>query len=886
MNGGWTPDELLIEHGAFLRRIVRSLLRCDDLAEDIVQETVLARVPPAIREPGRMRGWLAGIARHKAISLQRSVQRRRRREQWVARSEETPSHETSIEQLELQRVLIETVQSLPGPIRSTLVLHYLEELTTAEIAERHEVSLEKVRWRIRRGLALVRDRLDRERHDWRVALLPIAFPGFRTAASKAADTTHAARKPRMRLRSRRAFQVWGSVAILGVAWMLWEGFRANSLPSLGQEQLGEVTSDTGKGSRMAHAGPAYTEAVPVLEASADLPSEPAADTSAPTEGRLVLNLRCGDDPVADVDVWVIRDEKILLETRADAEGRLTATAFGGEGALYVHGPARGPEVVKVSLEPGQRQVPLDACSEVSGRLIFEEAPREFPKTIALESDQLWKAHFDLPGPLRARAGLSETGEIADIPVTSASLLEATIQPDGSFRFAGLPADWHGCVVLPDEPHGLDLSQPSEGCGWADDSHHLPLSSPQTRLEIQTLPHKSLWGRIMRQPRGKLQTQDWVHVDLVCQCDESPELRSHDVNLYSSVTEQQDFFAGLCDQSRLPDADDCDSANLPQDPLHLLSSTLPDGRPHFTIEVTVWTHSGSVRFTVEPNKVGSDGYLGEFDLGSTREIPFVVHDEHGNPLKGATARIVNGSNEVLTDSQGLGTLSVLRSAASEAGFLAPGYHARTVALKDHAINGGKPLVVELPRSTLLRLEFAKEADVPSDLSLTAVLWSEKSEARIRPRVDRWSKEKWSHTFIFFPANEDLELTHLPPGVPFRMLLLTSDGALVEEIQFSPFCEEEHRTLTRPLRLPLPRTLELYLLDSEGRPVAGEQIGLVASTVDAMKLQDECSLLTISCQTDSLGRLVAGPLYSDSYRIGNDVMIELSPDSVGPRTITLR
>jgi RNA polymerase sigma-70 factor (ECF subfamily) len=168
--------EVLIEHTAFLTRLARSLLRDEDAAEDVVQETFERAITKPPR-PGNLPGWLARVARNLALSRLRSERRRRGREEAVARSAELPPVDEAVARLELQRNAVAAVLELPEPYRSTLVHRFLDDIPAARIAERAGLPVDTVRTRLRRGLGMVRARLDAEhagdRRAWSMLLLPL-----------------------------------------------------------------------------------------------------------------------------------------------------------------------------------------------------------------------------------------------------------------------------------------------------------------------------------------------------------------------------------------------------------------------------------------------------------------------------------------------------------------------------------------------------------------------------------------------------------------------------------------------------------------------------------------------------------------------------------------
>src|SRR5882672_5617458 len=83
------PDALLAEAG-FLHALARELAGDAHAADDLVQETLLTALerPPRGDDGQRgLRGWLATVLKNRAWQTQRGDDRRRRREELVARDE-------------------------------------------------------------------------------------------------------------------------------------------------------------------------------------------------------------------------------------------------------------------------------------------------------------------------------------------------------------------------------------------------------------------------------------------------------------------------------------------------------------------------------------------------------------------------------------------------------------------------------------------------------------------------------------------------------------------------------------------------------------------------------------------------------------------------------
>ena len=186
--------ELLLEHGAFLRRLARSLVVDEQRAEDVVQETYLAvlqRPPP----PGvRLRAWLGGIARNLSRRTRRTEGRVKRREHRAAKPE---GHESDpiAERLEIQRLVSDAVARLAEPGRTAIVRRYLDGLTPTAIAAEEGVSVRTIESRLRRAREHLRADLDArygKRAAWQAALLPVTGwvgTGLESAATSGAQAS-------------------------------------------------------------------------------------------------------------------------------------------------------------------------------------------------------------------------------------------------------------------------------------------------------------------------------------------------------------------------------------------------------------------------------------------------------------------------------------------------------------------------------------------------------------------------------------------------------------------------------------------------------------------------------------------------------------------------
>ena len=148
--GGWFDA-----HGAALVLYARQWLD-RAAAEDVVQEVFVRLIAqPARQRPSNVRAWLYRATRNAAIGAARSVWRRGRREQEVARDHSEwfqPRPEDPID----ARAAQDAMQSLPAAQREIILLRLWSGMTLAEISDVTGAPLSTVHDHYRKGLAGVR----------------------------------------------------------------------------------------------------------------------------------------------------------------------------------------------------------------------------------------------------------------------------------------------------------------------------------------------------------------------------------------------------------------------------------------------------------------------------------------------------------------------------------------------------------------------------------------------------------------------------------------------------------------------------------------------------------------------------------------------------------
>ena len=158
----WRTDDLR-QHAQWMQALACALVQDVATAEDLVQDTcvrALTRRPAQVRA---LRPWLRRVLLNLVWQHRRSETRRVAREQASGPLPETTAPDELSERIEAQRILGEEFPHLRDPYRTTLWLRYYEDVEPSEIARRMGIPAGTVRWRIQRGLELLRSRLD-ERH--------------------------------------------------------------------------------------------------------------------------------------------------------------------------------------------------------------------------------------------------------------------------------------------------------------------------------------------------------------------------------------------------------------------------------------------------------------------------------------------------------------------------------------------------------------------------------------------------------------------------------------------------------------------------------------------------------------------------------------------------
>ena len=172
-------SEQLVAEMAWVRRLARALVRDAAAADDVAQDTWLIAAAQRPAEDRPLRPWLARVVLNLVRTRRRGELRRDARE--AAFDADAPLPVTPAEliaRVELQRVITDEVLALGEPYRSTVLLHFFEGISSAELAQRLGVPAGTVRRRLKVALDQLRAALERRRdrpeRGWLAALVPLA----------------------------------------------------------------------------------------------------------------------------------------------------------------------------------------------------------------------------------------------------------------------------------------------------------------------------------------------------------------------------------------------------------------------------------------------------------------------------------------------------------------------------------------------------------------------------------------------------------------------------------------------------------------------------------------------------------------------------------------
>ena len=768
---------------AWVRVLARELVGGQD-ADDVAQDAWMAALERGPEERASIRPWLATVVRRLASGLRRGRARRNARELDSARPEAQPSTADLVERVDTERRMTQALLELEEPYRETLLLRYHEGLRAVEVARRLGVPEGTVRWRAKRGLELLRARLERElggREVLGLSLLSIVreprpvAPVAAPISTTAKVTTIAATAGGSLMASKGL--VAAGIALAGAA--LWIGLARDP----GEGPRGSEPEAPGERSGLASTSPERV--------AHDAPSAPAVETLVrPSEGTPLSPARLSastDLRVLDVDGRPLAHRLVVLGPGAsdealakwtDAGGRASFPATGERRVLAIERKSGLPFRTELELVPGERVVRLTRGAVLAGRVLVDGAPprRVLDLEVHATGGAAVDALYDADDPrslLSRRDGAARTDE------------------DGRFRIEGL-AD--GRVVSLRFPAGYALAGTVE--------YHDPGEGPLVRFE------EPAEGLVVELERHVV-----VHGRVVDETGSTPipgalvEVQMKD-GIWGRQSEQDGTFEIYVREA-------------PQDVRVRYGRNVPGVR--FQIE-----GSGSAAFHFDDP--GRDVDLGDLVVEAGAGLELWVRDPDGRPVAGAVAGVGAPTDEEgRTLLRGVAAGQVLRVGRF-------GYASERLTVSDPVPSALAVVLVPTNRLTIVvrgedgeplgnvELELSAEEwfllDDPFEsredlLARMSFEWTSRSTGFEGNRGSVWGGSPSRVRYRTSPVGR-VSLSGVVAGLSLRLLVLDVTGAILDERELEPFEAAEERVVE--VRLPVQRRVLLgRVVDEQGEPI---------------------------------------------------------------------
>lgn len=455
-----TPEELLA-HAGWIRALARGLVRDPGALEDAVQETWIAASGRLRAGHRTSRAWLAAVLRNALRQGARSEAGRAARERGAARDEALPSPDELLARVEHQRMLVEAVSALDEPHRSAVVLRYYEGLSSAEIARRLGVPAGRVRMRLSRALASLRESMDRrfggDRSAWMQALLPLA-----EAAPSALVSAGGAQAALATGVLGMKFLTLAGLGVLLVAGVYWVTLPAR--PDEPLERASAAAAAVGPRTRAAEddrpLAPRPGDAAPA-EALLERGERALADDAPIVQGVVVAP--DGSPPDASLEVLALRAEtsyerlcELLLGhvegddcPLHDALLARTPAAADGRFRLSIPDAAEGAGALHLTVRGSHAYLPRTVAVDLPATSPVELRPRCGARvTGTVRGPQGASAVAGVALELRTDALDANSQDERD---GEALALELRSGPDGRFELPPLPVGLaHRVVALPED----------------------------------------------------------------------------------------------------------------------------------------------------------------------------------------------------------------------------------------------------------------------------------------------------------------------------------------------------------------------------------------------------------------------------------------------------
>lgn len=154
-------------YGIQLYRFVRTMVRRDELADDVYQTTLVEAFRDLRAFAGRssVRAWLFAIARHRCLDALKAARRRDARftstEQLPEPADSAPAADHQLSHAELVAALERCVDELSAEVRMVLLMRFTEGFAYEDIARICRARPDAVRARVSRAMPVLRRCIER-----------------------------------------------------------------------------------------------------------------------------------------------------------------------------------------------------------------------------------------------------------------------------------------------------------------------------------------------------------------------------------------------------------------------------------------------------------------------------------------------------------------------------------------------------------------------------------------------------------------------------------------------------------------------------------------------------------------------------------------------------
>jgi RNA polymerase sigma-70 factor (ECF subfamily) len=296
--------EVLAHQTDWIRRLARGLVADEDRADDVMQQTLLRALETPPRDERNVTGWLATVARNVARRMRVVDTRRMRREQLGSAHESLPSAGDVVAKVEMLRHVSSAVLGVREPYRTVLLLRYYEDLAPRDIAARLHAPIDTVRSQLKRGLAVVRERLDRAHGDsreWLHGLLAAAGLPAATTPTMITSTSTANFLGALLIMDKSTKLILAAILIVSGAVVTWRvlGHTPEAPPAPRLVNAEELPRR-----KAVHTEAPAREAVAVAEPSAPLAPSAAPAPRTPTDSALdAIRDRLDADSFSHLTGW-------------------------------------------------------------------------------------------------------------------------------------------------------------------------------------------------------------------------------------------------------------------------------------------------------------------------------------------------------------------------------------------------------------------------------------------------------------------------------------------------------------------------------------------------------------------------------------------------------